>query len=293
MHSAFGLVFTVLCVFIVVKMRSDSAILGGGPTTLLTSLFKTNDISPEVQKHLARVFFLVACGVGIASLGCYLGILSGISNGASLVLGAFGAIALLMCALTTDRSLASRPRRTALFAAFAAAEGLALSPIARALSIRSPYLLFEVLFLSGAVFAAFACAALVSRRRAYVAFYGTLGSVASMLLMISLINVFFVRSTSVQNIELGLGLLLAVAFTAVHTQIIVERASVGGMEPDALADAAQLFLDLVQIFIRIAIIMLRKGERGEGGGGGGGGGSVESFVSNTVGKVGGSSRDDL
>jgi FtsH-binding integral membrane protein len=269
-------------------------ILGVSPPTLLTSLFKTHDISPDVQQHLARVFGLVACGVGIASFGCYLGVFSGITNGLALVLGAFGALALLFCALSTDRSLASRPRRTALFAAFAAAEGLALAPIARALSARSPYLLFEVLFLSGAVFSAFALAALVSRRRAYVAFYGTLGSVASMLLMISLINVFFVRSASLQTIELGIGLLVAVAFTAVHTQIIVERASAGVGEPDALADASQLFLDLVKIFIRFAIIMLRKGERGEGGGGGGGGGSVESIVSNTVGKVvGGSSRDDL
>lgn len=261
--------------------RSDGALN-------LSTLLKFNDISPEVQSHLARVFGLVACGVFVAALGCGAGIVLGLSGVFALFVGSFGACALLLCAHSTDRSAASFPKRAALFAAFAAAEGLAISPLTRLLSEKSPALVFQALFLAVAVFGAFALAAIVSRRRAYLALYGTLGSCASGLLVMSLINVFFVRSPSIRDAELGLGLLLAVGFTAVNTQLIIERASIGAVEPDAFADAAQLFLDLVQIFIRIAIILLRRREGGGGGGGGGRSSSASAIVSAVSG-----ARDEL
>lgn len=261
--------------------RSDGALS-------LSTLLKSNDISPEVQSHLARVFGLVACGVFVAALGCGAGIALGLSGVFALFVGSIGACALLLCAHSTDRSAASFNKRAALFAAFAAAEGLAVSPITRLLSEKSPALVFQALFLAVAVFGAFALAALTSRRRAYLALYGTLGSCASGLLVMSLINIFFVRSPSIRDAELGFGLLLAVGFTAVNTQLIIERACTAAVEPDAFADAAQLFLDLVQIFIRIAIIMLRRRDGGDSGGGGGGRSSASAIVSTASG-----ARDEL
>ena len=271
-------------------MSTSSAILGGSThATTFSSLMKSNDISRDVQQHLARVFGLVSAAIAIASIGCALGLVIGISSGAAILLGSIGAIALLVCALATDRSAESLPRRVTLFALFSAFEGFALTPIARALLASSPLLVFEVLGLSCAVFASFAGAALASRRRAYIALYGVLGSLSSTLLMVALVNTFFVRSSGVRDAEVILGLLLSVGFTAVHTQLIVERASVASAEPDALADASQLFLDLVQIFIRVAIMMLRRREGGAGGDNGG-----SSNAAGLIRAVGGSNaRDEL
>ena len=246
--------------------------LGSRGADAISVLLKTNDISVDVQKHLVSVFVYVSLAAVLAACGAAAGLALQLSNIFSLILGTCGAIGLLFVLLSTERTTENARLRTGAFFFFAFAEGLSITCVVRALIAVSPTLVVQAVAISAAVFMCFTLAALFARRRSYLFLIGTLSSVMSSLVIVSLVNAFFVRSERIFDMQLVIGLLLAVGMTAVETQIIVERASTSA-EPDVLGDAARLFVDLLEIFIRIAMILLRS-KHGDGGSSAGGGGGA-------------------
>jgi FtsH-binding integral membrane protein len=72
-----------------------------------------------------------------------------------------------------------------------------------------------------------------------------------------------VQSPFIQNLWLYGGLVIFSLFVAVDTQVIIERALRG--DSDSVHSALDLFLDALNIFVRIMIILSRDKKSSSGG----------------------------
>jgi len=74
--------------------------------------------------------------------------------------------------------------------------------------------------------------------------------------MLSLVNMFFIRSVSFMYMELYVGLLIFAAYVAFDTQMIIARAEQG--DNDYIMHAQSLFVDFIQLFVRLLVILNDK-----------------------------------
>lgn len=214
------------------------------------AILKSNDISPDVQKHLARVFRNL-------SLGAFF-VAAGVAIGSTLGLGDLRFLFILLniagiVYLSSTRSNEIMPLRLAVFLLSHLATGLSLSDIA----VLGPILL-PALLLTLVIFVSFSGAALFSRRRSLLFLRG---AIATGLFWLSIAGIFglFFGSAGFFNVQLYLGLLMFVGYVAVDTQMIIERADAG--ERDSLLHAQELLVDLVALFVRIAAILAKNSEK--------------------------------
>jgi len=126
-----------------------------------------------------------------------------------------------------------------------------------------PAIVTSALMLTAGVFAIFSALALFSRRREYLYLGSILGSCMWMLLGTSMLAWVFPGMRGLAfNVNLYGGLLIFVGYIVLDTQMIVEKAANRAAEDlDVLGDAAQLFIDLVAVFVRILIILMKNGEK--------------------------------
>ena len=107
-----------------------------------------------------------------------------------------------------------------------------------------------------AVFACFAAFALLSRRRSMLYLGGVLSSGLTILVLLGFLRSFF--SFGVSSLELYGGLALFVGYVVFDTQLVVEKADAGST--DFVWHATTLYLDFINIAIRIAIVLARNKE---------------------------------
>jgi FtsH-binding integral membrane protein len=84
---------------------------------------------------------------------------------------------------------------------------------------------------------------------------GFLSSAISILMWFSLFNLFF-QSRGFYNVELYTGLLVFIGFIIYDTQMIIERVEMGMR--DRVGDAANLFSNVVSIFVRLLVILMKQ-----------------------------------
>jgi len=101
----------------------------------------------------------------------------------------------------------------------------------------------------------FSASALFAERRSLLFLIGLLSSGLSLMLLLSLVNIFFWSST-LYSIQLYLGLLVFCGFVMFDTQLIIEKAALGSR--DYVAHSLELFLDFVNIFVRLVVILSKK-----------------------------------
>lgn len=147
-----------------------------------------------------------------------------------------------------------------LFLAFTFFKGVAIAPLVGQAIRFDPAIVTSALLLTAGVFAIFSALALFSKRREYLYLGGILGSALWVILGTSMLAWVFPGMRGLAfNVNLYGGLLLFVGYVVLDTQMIVEKASSLPAEHlDAVGDAAQLFIDLVGIFVRILIILMRN-----------------------------------
>lgn len=102
-------------------------------------------------------------------------------------------------------------------------------------------------------------AALLSERRSFLYLGGFLLSSLNYMLIFSMIAWIFPGLRSL-NLALSLygGLAVFSAYIIYDTQFMIEKAATMGKEADAVIDAASLFINVVAIFVRILVIMLKS-----------------------------------
>eukprot|EP01013_Petalomonas_cantuscygni_P011223 TRINITY_DN24594_c0_g1_i1.p1 TRINITY_DN24594_c0_g1~~TRINITY_DN24594_c0_g1_i1.p1 ORF type:complete len:242 (-),score=56.09 TRINITY_DN24594_c0_g1_i1:449-1174(-) len=222
------------------------------PSTLLSF----TELSPKVRHHLVDVYRKLFAGVMVACVGVMTSMYFQV---AAPLLTAFVAVGALMYMMSLPLSRENHTTRLAAYAAFTFFKGMSIGPLVDMALMVDPSVVATAVAATGAVFLAFSVVALTARRREYLYLGGVLASATSVIFFLGLFNLLF-GSTLVFDVTLWGGLLLFVGWVVVDTQIIIEKAAQSA-QPDALAHAAELFVDLVAIFVRVLIILLRNNNK--------------------------------
>lgn len=209
------------------------------------------ELTPAVQTHLVRVYSALALCIAAASAGAAMGPYVG---GGALLWGLVGFGCLMW--LKSGGGGGNDNSRRLILALFGLCEGLSLGDLMIVFGMvhDGPRLLLTALMSSFAIFACFSGSALLARRRSFLYLGGFLSSALSVLLILSI----FGGSGVMFDINLYGGLLVFCGFVIFDTQLIVEKAALGSR--DFAMHAAELFMDLFSVFIRICIILLKKSQ---------------------------------
>lgn len=224
----------------------------------LKTILKTSKISDHAQKHLSKVYSTLLMMVLSALVGAYvcMAMVGEIMPAVGLAAGLGGMVVMfaLACTRKSNKNL-----RFALLMGFGVLEGFSLSPLLQ-IAVEVDERIIATAFLGTAtIFLCFSLAALTSKRRSFLYLGGILGSTLSMLCLAGLVNLFF-RSTFLFTIELYVGLAMFIGYVLFDTQMIIESAENGN--DDFIWDAMKLFIDLVGIFVRILIILIKMNRKG-------------------------------
>ncbi|EPY43841.1 hypothetical protein AGDE_00080 [Angomonas deanei] len=209
---------------------------------------QADSLTPYVRRHLGQVYGLLTLGVISAGLGATLMIatpLCKVIPPLVPMIGGFIPLLWLSFAPPANPNL-----KLALFFAFTTIEGMALAPLILMTSMKG--VLVTSLLLTGAIFCGFSAAAYLAPRASMVAWQGPLFGALIGLVGISVVNIFW-PSAIAHSIILYGGLALFSIMIASDTQAMIERARCGA--GDHVQDALQMFLNVVNIFVRIAQIM--------------------------------------
>lgn len=213
-------------------------------------------MEPSVRNHLKNVYSAVAISTVVAGAGSAVHLFTGLLSGGFLsAMAALGFITALMFTPDDGKNVL---KRLGLLAGFAFFTGLGLGPLLEFSIYLNPSLITTAFLMTSAVFVSFSLAALYSQRAQFLFLGGILGSCLSAMLMLSLANIFF-RSRLIFQLELYGGLLLFCAFILYDTQLIIERRRRG--DKDYVWHALMLFVDFVDVFRHILVILMQKEER--------------------------------
>ncbi|RNF20830.1 uncharacterized protein Tco025E_03721 [Trypanosoma conorhini] len=213
---------------------------GGGNTA--------DSLTPYVRQHLSKVYGLLAAGSAVAGVGSLLMFATPLGKSMPFwlpMMGGFVPLLWLSFAPPRDPTL-----KLALFFSFTLLEGMALAPLVAMTLAKG--VLGTAVVLTGAVFFGFSAAALLAPRASLLALQGPLFGMLMGMVAISILNLFYPTAFAHSLILYG-GLALFSLFVSVDTQAMIERARCGA--GDYVQDALQMFLNVVNIFVRIAQIL--------------------------------------
>jgi len=208
-------------------------------------------IEYNVRHQLQKVYLLLATTIICTIIGCSLSIRYEIGTGPvfplmSLVLVFYVAISSSLIGL--------------LF--FGLVMGIHLGPtVGFIMSEIDPLLPLYALTCTCMIFLCFSITAHWAKRRSYLYLGSTLMSCLSILTWHFIFSLIFGGFSLHQTLSLYGGLLLFSGFIIVDTQIIIERCHAG--DEDTVKMALQLFLDFLNIFIRILAILAKKNRQSE------------------------------
>lgn len=215
-------------------------------------MFKFNaPLTDAARSHLLRVYSLLTMGVFSASLGCYLDMHYMHFGGlGTALIGAFLFGVARSGKLDVETS-------SLLFLGAAGLEGMALSPLVYTAAVYYPQALTTAFLSTIAVFASFSGAAMIAKRREFFYLSGIIASVASYLALASLGNM-VVRSSFLMDVQLYGGLVMFLGYILVDTQVMIDRFESGFNREDYVRPACDLFGDLLGVFVRLLVILMRK-----------------------------------
>jgi FtsH-binding integral membrane protein len=218
--------------------------------------FNTKFEAP-VRSHLKNVYATLTMSVMAASAGAYVHLFTSLLQGGGLLFSLLGAGLALGLFMTPDNGK-NRGMRISMLMGFAFLTGLGMGPLLSMAIRMNPTLVPSAFMLTSAVFACFTGAALVAPDGKYLYLGGTLLSGLSTLLVLGFLNIFF-RSQLLFQAHLYIGLAIFCGFIMFDTQVIIRKARNG--DKDFIAHSLDLFIDFVQIFRKVLILLMQKDER--------------------------------
>ena len=218
----------------------------------IQSLFEFSDIPKSTKEHLVRVYGTLTMLTSACVLGAFLSVAYQIGNvGCSLL----GILCLLYIAFSDRKS----PGRLVATGLFGVLEGLSIGPLVGIALEVDPQIIITALMGALGIFVSFSLAAFYSDRRSSFYLGGLLNTGIWVLLLMSILSFFGVKGEFVFNVQLYLGLAIFMGYVMFDTQMMIEKANRG--QKDYVLDAINLFIDLVQIFVRILIILLKESSK--------------------------------
>lgn len=219
----------------------------------MDKLLRFDHLEKPVKEHLKNVYSSLAISLLLAAAGSYINLIFNIGVGGFL--GLIVSIGLMMAITQTPHTPANQQKRFLYLCGFAFLSGTSLGPLIKGVASIDPSIVTTAFMATGLIFTCFTLASLVTNDRKFLYLGGLLMSGVSLLLMMSLMNIFF-RSRAVYEAELYLGLGIFCVFILYDTQLIVEKARLG--DRDYIWHCLNLFMDFVTIFRRLMVILANK-----------------------------------
>lgn len=212
-------------------------------------------LEQPVRQHLKNVYGTLTMTTTLAAVGSYAHFYTPLQAGFLTSIGALGT--LMGLCLTPDNGKNMNYRLGLLFG-FAFLSGISLGPILQVAMFVNPAIIMTALLSTILVFVSFTLSAIFSPRGYWLYLGGILATVLSSMFMLSLLNI-FVQSVIISKIHLYLGLASMSAFVLFDTQAIIEKRRAGNK--DYIAHSLDLFIDFLQVFKHLMIILMEKEER--------------------------------
>lgn len=218
--------------------------------------FNTKFEAP-VRTHLKNVYASLTMTVLAASAGAYVHLFTNILQGGGLLFSLVAAGLAFGLFLTPDNGK-NRGQRLGMLLGFGFLTGLGMGPLLQMAMMMNPTLVPTAFMVTSVIFACFTGASLMAPDGKYLYLGGTLMSGLSTLFWLGLMNIFF-RSTLLFQAHIWIGLAVFCGFIMFDTQVIIRKARNG--DKDFVAHSLDLFIDFVQIFRKVLILLMQKDER--------------------------------
>jgi len=210
---------------------------------------KTGPIRQDVKEHLLNVYTTLTATVLCAALGSLAYLRFHIGG----TLSFFAGMLLMVWLMITPQQEVNK--RCGILLGFAFIEGLSIGPLLMIALEVDPSAISTAFLGTVCIFGCFSASAYFAERRSYIFLGGLLGTSLTSLVLISFMNL-FLQSAFLFNAGLYIGLLVFCGFIIFDTQLIIEKASMG--QKDFVRDALELFLDFVNVFVRLLIILMKN-----------------------------------
>jgi len=220
-------------------------------------IFDSQELSKKTKTHLQNVYYEMTLGLCITTLSLCLASLSCFINHnvlpilhaltIPLVIVQLGLIFYMMYSNTYNKK--------SYFYTFSALEGLTLFPIVNLANTIDYSLVITALITTIIVFGSFTYLSFHTNKRSVLYLSGILSSCLISLAIISLVNI-FLHSEILFKIDLYLGLVIFCMYIIYDTQMIIKEADDGNY--DVIFHAMTFYLDFINIFIRILLILMRN-----------------------------------
>jgi len=207
-----------------------------------------DSLTPFVRQHLLRVYSALGLTCAMAGLGSLLMIATPIGHAISpglIMIASFVPLLWLSFAPPSNPAV-----KTALLLSFGLLAGMSIAPLVLMSSMKG--VLLTSLMLTAAIFGGFSASAYLAPRGSMVAWQGPLFGGLLGLMGLSLFSIFYPTAIAHSLILYG-GLALFSVMVAADTQAMIERARCGAV--DHIQDAMSMFLNVINIFVRIMQIM--------------------------------------
>jgi FtsH-binding integral membrane protein len=218
----------------------------------IQKLLNFSHIDKHVQVHLKKVYSCLAVSMLTAALGAYIHLIGLWQAG---LLTFIGSIGFLLAMMMTEHKPQNLGKRFGYMIGFALCSGLSLGPLIDMVGLIDPSILPTAFLGTCVIFACFTLASLMSTDRKFLYLGGFLMSGLSWLFMLSLMNIFF-GSRLLFEFNLYAGLFIFCGFVLYDTQLIIEKKRMGN--DDYLWHSVELFIDFINIFRRLLIILASK-----------------------------------
>ena len=192
--------------------------------------------------------------VAASTVGAYVHLFTNILQGGGLLFSLVAAGLAFGLFMTPDNGK-NRGTRMAMLLGFGFLTGLGMGPMLQLAMMMNPTIVPSAFMVTSVVFACFTGASLMAPDGKYLYLGGTLMSGLSTLLWLGFLNIFF-RSTLLFQAHLWIGLAVFCGFIMFDTQMIIRKARNG--DKDFIAHALDLFIDFVQVFRKVLILLMQK-----------------------------------
>jgi FtsH-binding integral membrane protein len=209
---------------------------------------------PRVRTHLKNVYASLTMSIMTSAVGAYVHLFTDLLRGGGFLFSLLGAGLALGLFFTPDNGK-NRTTRMGMLLGFAFLTGLGMGPLLEMAIMINPTIVPSALMLTSVVFACFSGAALFAPDGKYLYLGGSLLSGLSTLMWLGFLNIFF-RSQLLFQAHLYIGLAIFCGFIMFDTQVIIEKARRG--DKDFIAHSLDLFIDFIQIFRKVLIILMQK-----------------------------------
>ncbi len=230
------------------------ALMGERPISL-RALKDFTSLDKDTKNHLRNVYAALSLSTLFAAAGACLHVFSEFFKGGFLA-GLLG-IGLLIALGMTPNEPKKQVLRLGFLSGFAFCTGLGLGPLLDNVIQIDPSIVPTAFLATCLIFVCFTLSSLWAKERSYLYLGGILMSCMTTMFFLGLANIFF-QSSLIYKVQLYGGLLLFSVFILYDTQLIIAKKKNG--DNDFIWHSVDLFLDFINIFRRLLIILADKKE---------------------------------